>query len=129
MKSIVLSLITLAAFSANAQNLRAHTSGSENLRLARQQMERQTEQTIVEKLEEQRMEDEKRRLRQFESLNFSVVAEQIQTAVAPVSQAQVHMQTVQAQTAQAQQTAAPTQAAPPVSSQEVTPVVIAPGYN
>lgn len=126
MKSIVLSLITLAAFSANAQNLRAHTSGSENLRLARQQMERQTEQTIVEKLEEQRMEDEKRRLRQFESLNFSVVADQIQTAVAPVSQAQAHVQTVQAQTAQA---VTPAQVAPVAPTQEVTPVVIAPGYN
>ena len=126
MKSIVFASITLAAVAGNAQNLRAHTSGSENLRLARQQMERQTEQTIVEKLEEQRMEDEKKRLRQFESLNFSVVADQIQTAVAPVSQAQVHVQTVQAQTTQA---VAPVQAAPVAPTQEATPVGIAPGYN
>ncbi|ASD63617.1 hypothetical protein B9G79_08535 [Bdellovibrio bacteriovorus] len=44
----------------------------EGLRDARKQMEVQTENSILEKLEAQRMEDEKKRFREFDSLNFSL---------------------------------------------------------
>ncbi|AHZ84611.1 hypothetical protein EP01_06625 [Bdellovibrio bacteriovorus] len=57
----------------------------EGLRDARKQMEVQTENSILEKLEAQRMEDEKKRFREFDSLNFSVVNDDTQTSAPTTS--------------------------------------------
>ncbi|AFY01770.1 hypothetical protein Bdt_2084 [Bdellovibrio bacteriovorus str. Tiberius] len=57
----------------------------DGLRDARKQMEVQTENSILEKLEAQRMEDEKKRFREFDSLNFSVVNDGTQTSAPTTS--------------------------------------------
>ena len=83
MKTLVLAFTFLAGALAQAQSpLRAHTESSESLRNVRVQMEKQTESLIVEMLEEQRLADEKRRRERFEKLNFNVVGQPQQQAVA-----------------------------------------------
>lgn len=87
MKKIVLVSVLGTAAIANAQTgLRTtHTTTMEGLRDARKQMEVQTENSILEKLEAQRMEDEKKRFREFDSLNFSVVNDGTQTSAPTTS--------------------------------------------
>ncbi|MEN0059003.1 MAG: hypothetical protein AAGB31_09220 [Bdellovibrio sp.] len=58
--------------SAQAQ-LATHSTAVAGLRDARKEMEVQTENQVLEKLEASRLEDERNRRHQFESLNFSVV--------------------------------------------------------
>ncbi len=119
MKKIILSsvIVTAAAVSAQAQ-LRTQTTG---LREARKQLEVQTENTVLEKLETARLEDERNRREHFETLNFSVVNDTTQNNYARPSAQQAYQQVpVQMNT---QRPAMPAQNMAPV------PVVIAPGYN
>lgn len=87
MKKIVLVSVLGTAAIANAQTgLRTtHATTMKGLRDARKQMEVQTENSILEKLEAQRMEDEKKRFREFDSLNFSVVNDGTQTSAPTTS--------------------------------------------
>nr|BFD59748.1 hypothetical protein CKG001_18550 [Bdellovibrio sp. CKG001]BFD63112.1 hypothetical protein BdHM001_17930 [Bdellovibrio sp. HM001] len=85
MKKFVLVSVLGAAAVASAQTgLRtSHSTTMDSLRDARKQMEVQTENTILEKIEAQRLEDERRRYKEFESLNFSVVNDGTQTSQSP----------------------------------------------
>lgn len=71
LSSALLSL--LMTTSAQAQLRTSRSTSLVNLKDARKQMEARTESQILEKLETARLEDEKNRRQQFESLNFSVV--------------------------------------------------------
>lgn len=87
MKKIVLiSLLGTAAFAQAQTVLRTtHSTTMEGLRDARKQMEVQTENSILEKLEAQRLEDEKKRFSEFDSLNFSVVNDGTQVSAPTTS--------------------------------------------
>jgi len=81
MKKIVFALTSIAAVSASAQTSTIVSRGMKEMRI---ELEKKTENTILEKLEAQRLEDEKRRMQEFESLNFSVVKQPVEaTAVVP----------------------------------------------
>lgn len=86
MKNFVLiSLVLAFGLIANAQ-LRTEThSAAEGLRDARKEMESRTERTILEKLEESRLRDERNRRERFESLEFSVVRDPNQAQRAPTT--------------------------------------------
>jgi hypothetical protein len=74
MKNFVLiSLILACGLIANAQLRTDTSSAATGLREARKDMEARTERTILEKLEESRLRDERNRRERFESLEFSVV--------------------------------------------------------
>lgn len=75
MKKIILIYILAAATTATAQT-RSMPLGStavSGLKDARKELEAQTENTILERLEAARLEDEKKRFQEFESLNFSII--------------------------------------------------------
>ena len=84
MKKIVILSLLVGTSAAHAQLRTTNTSSMEGLRDARKQMEARTESTILEKLESARLEDERNRRAQFESLNFSVVQDQNQQQMEPV---------------------------------------------
>lgn len=71
--SIFLSFFTLIAATSVAKQRGSGSVRLENLKTARQELEIATQNQILEKLEAARLEDERNRLLQFESLNFSVV--------------------------------------------------------
>lgn len=72
MKKIILVSLLMGTF-AQAQLATSNRAALEGLKDARKQMEANTESKILEKLESARLEDERNRRQQFESLNFSVV--------------------------------------------------------
>lgn len=72
MKKIILVSLLMGTF-AQAQHTTSHKAALEGLKDARKQMEANTESKILERLESARLEDERNRRQQFESLNFSVV--------------------------------------------------------
>lgn len=72
MKKIIFVSLLMGTF-AQAQTAMSHKAALESLKDARKQMEANTENKILEKLESARLEDERNRRQQFESLNFSVV--------------------------------------------------------
>ncbi|GEM_PF-2100966 len=72
MKKMIIASV-LAGTSAQAQLVTSNSAALEGLKEARKQMETKTENQILEKLESARLEDERNRRQQFESLNFSVV--------------------------------------------------------
>lgn len=81
MKNFVLvSLILVFGLIANAQLRTDSSSAAAGLREARQEMEARTERTVLEKLEESRLQDERNRRERFESLNFSVVRDSSTTS-------------------------------------------------
>ncbi|XGC79433.1 hypothetical protein ACES2L_08845 [Bdellovibrio bacteriovorus] len=86
MNKIILTALVFAATTAQAQLVTSNSAALSGLKSARQQMEAQTESTILEKLEESRLRDETNRRQQFETLNFSVVNEgtaPVQNSTAP----------------------------------------------
>ena len=85
MKKIVLLSLLVGTSAAHAQLRTTNTSSMDGLRDARKQMEANTESSLLEKLESARLEDERNRREQFESLNFSVVQDQNTTVQAPVA--------------------------------------------
>ncbi|KYG61140.1 hypothetical protein AZI85_09300 [Bdellovibrio bacteriovorus] len=72
MKKIIL-VSLLVSTAAQAQLVTSNAAALEGLKDARKQLEVKTENSILEKLEAARLEDERNRRQQFESLNFSVV--------------------------------------------------------
>ncbi len=72
MKKIIFVSLLMGTF-AQAQTATSHKAALEGLKDARKQMEANTESKILERLESARLEDERNRRQQFESLNFSVV--------------------------------------------------------
>lgn len=86
MKIFALTLITLSFFSVSFAQLRSsHHNTMDGLKDARKQMEAATESTILEKLEEARLQDERNRREKFETLNFNVVNEPTAPASAPAT--------------------------------------------
>ncbi|UOF01913.1 hypothetical protein [Bdellovibrio reynosensis] len=86
MNKIILIALVLGATTAQAQLVTSNSAALGGLKSARQQMEAQTESTILEKLEESRLRDEANRRQQFETLNFSVVNDgsaPVQNSTAP----------------------------------------------
>lgn len=73
MKKIVILSVLLGTSASQAQLRTAYPSTMEGLRDARKEMETRTENSILERLEAARLEDERARREQFEALNFSVV--------------------------------------------------------
>lgn len=75
MKKMILVATLGVASAAGAQtgSVLSNETVMTGLKDARKQLEVQTENTILEKLEAARLEDERRRMREFDSLNFSVV--------------------------------------------------------
>lgn len=71
MKKLVF-LSLLATNTANAQWLANNDESMKALRAERMEMEYETNQTILEKIEEARMRDEQKRAEEFSSLNFSI---------------------------------------------------------
>ena len=76
MKFLLLVPALLGSTMASAQlRTTAATTSTEQMRSARKMMESQTEMTVLEKLEEARMNDERIRREKFETLNFNMVPE------------------------------------------------------
>lgn len=75
MKKIILVTLALAGTSAHAQLVTSNHAALEGIKDARKQLEVKTENSILEKLEAARLQDERNRRERFESLNFSVVNE------------------------------------------------------
>lgn len=64
---------SLPVVSAQTQLRTSSTPSLDSLKDSRKQMEARTENQLLEKLEAARLEDERNRRQQFDSLNFSVV--------------------------------------------------------
>lgn len=64
---------SLPAVSAQTLLRTSTTTSLDSLKDSRKQMELRTENQLLEKLEAARLEDERNRRQQFDSLNFSVV--------------------------------------------------------
>lgn len=77
---VIISLVLAFGLIANAQLRTDSASVAAGLRDARKDMEARTERTILEKLEESRLRDERNRRERFETLNFSVVNDGTQTS-------------------------------------------------
>ncbi|WP_374030157.1 hypothetical protein [Bdellovibrio bacteriovorus] len=75
MKKLVLISILGAATTAAAQQASYHYSAAEGLKQARVQMEKETELKLLEALEQQRLQEERNRMKTVETLNFNMVAE------------------------------------------------------
>lgn len=69
-------LSAVISSSAQAQWLAQNEESMKTLRAERMQMEQDTNMSILEKLEEFRIEDERKRSEEFGSLNFSVYGNQ-----------------------------------------------------
>ncbi|KHD87316.1 MAG: hypothetical protein OM95_14945 [Bdellovibrio sp. ArHS] len=72
MKKIILASLLIST-ATHAQLVTSNAAALEGLKDARKQLEVKTENSILEKLEAARLQDERNRRQQFESLNFSVV--------------------------------------------------------
>lgn len=70
---VIIALVLAFGLIAQAQLRTDSTSAAAGLREARKDMEARTERSILEKLEESRLRDERSRRERFESLEFSVV--------------------------------------------------------
>lgn len=80
---VIIALVIVFGLIAQAQLRTDSTSAATGLREARKDMEARTERTILEKLEESRLRDERNRRDRFESLEFSVVRDPNQVQTTP----------------------------------------------
>ena len=78
---VIIALVLAFGLVAQAQLRTDSSSAAAGLREARKDMEARTERTILEKLEESRLRDERNRRERFESLEFSVVRDPNQASV------------------------------------------------